>query len=72
MHASSEVQRLLLETIRKRKTEVFANDGKVNHEYSEEGSKNDYLTFMIREKGMGEDRWSDEDILGDVSSATCP
>jgi cytochrome P450 len=67
MHASSEVRRLLLETIRKRKTEVFAN-GNVRSDFAEEGEGQDYLTFMIREKGVGKDKWSDEEILGHVSS----
>jgi cytochrome P450 len=70
VHASSEVQRLLLETIRKRRTEVFGEDGKVNAEYREGGNYNDYLTFMIREKSNEGDGWSDEEILGHVSAST--
>lgn len=64
--AMTEVQRQLRNTIKERRAEIFG-DGKkkseVRHELTEEGS-NDLLTFILRERSEGEDKWSDEDILG--------
>ncbi|KAF2183834.1 cytochrome P450 [Zopfia rhizophila CBS 207.26] len=66
VHATQEVRRLLREAIRERKRVIFGNwDEKMvpKKEYTEEEGR-DLLTFMIHEKSEGENKWSDEDILG--------
>lgn len=68
LHASSETRRLLREIIRERRIEISGdgNDkGRIKKEFTEEGSS-DLLTFMIYERSEGENKWSDEDVLGHV------
>ncbi|KAF2203675.1 cytochrome P450 [Delitschia confertaspora ATCC 74209] len=66
LHATTEVRRLLMQTIRERKAEVFGK-GKgekgegARKEFTEEGSR-DFLTFMLYEKTV--EGWSDEEIHG--------
>jgi cytochrome P450 len=70
LHATSEIRRRLRDTIKQRRVEIFGSDKektKTRHEFTEEGSR-DLLTFMIYERSEGENKWSDEDILGHVST----
>lgn len=77
LYASKEVRRLLLGIIRERRKEIFPDGAKkkteVRKEFTEEGSK-DLLTFMVYERSEGENKWSDDDILGHVRipSSTYP
>jgi cytochrome P450 len=66
LHATREVRRQLRNTIKERRAEIFGEGTKkreVRHERTEEGSK-DLLTFILYERSEGDNKWSDEDILG--------
>lgn len=68
MRATGEVRQLLRELIRERRKEIFGNsDGKtkIRQEFTEEGSR-DLLTFMLYERSEGENKWSEDDVLGHV------
>jgi cytochrome P450 len=63
LHAASEIQRVLRESIRERKKEIFGGNEGVKREFTEEGSR-DLLTFMLYERSEGSNKWSEDDILG--------
>ena len=75
LDANKEVKQVLRETIRSRAIEVqnVEYGGQLKDtmvQFTEEGSQ-DLLTFMLYERGPGEDRWSEDEILGHVSTGLC-
>lgn len=71
VHANRETRRLLREIIRERKKEIGKEDVKgknIREEFTESGSR-DFLTYMLLyEKSEGKTLWTDDDLLGHVSS----
>ncbi|KAF2121237.1 cytochrome P450 [Lophiotrema nucula] len=70
LNANKEVRQLLRETIRSRISEIqrvgYGGQRKnIMQQFTEEGSQ-DLLSFMLYERGGGEDRWSEDEILGHV------
>ncbi|ORY10246.1 cytochrome P450 [Clohesyomyces aquaticus] len=67
VNATVEVRKLLRNQIRERRSAIFGGqDGDkktVDTRYTEAGSR-DLLTFMIYERSEGENKWSEDDILG--------
>jgi cytochrome P450 len=71
VHATVEVRRLLRELIRERRESIFGTKetkAEVQRQFTEAGSR-DLLTFMIYERSEGENKWSEDDILGHVRNS---